>query len=303
MIWTRQEEFQDARFRPAQLIDVEAGLDADGNLVGWKYDLYSSAYFPEGAENPTSCAANQSANALDVYEIPVSLTTWYQSASPLPPYFWRVNGSTNNVFAREVTMDELAELAGVDPIAFRAKLLANNPRMKAVMDAVVEKAGWTPGVGSTGQGIGIGIAYDTESFVAEIAHVSVDTTSGQVKVNHFDVAIDCGLVVNPLAVKSQGEGSVIMGLSPTLREMTTFENGRVTNPTFGQYRPITMAEAPSVDVIFVEDKTNPLGGVGEPMVGPVTAAVSNAIYDAVGIRLREVPFTPDRVLAALAAKG
>ncbi|MGH2560019.1 MAG: molybdopterin cofactor-binding domain-containing protein [Thermomicrobiales bacterium] len=300
VIWTRQEEFQDARFRPAMLIELEAGIDADGNLSAWKYDLYSSAYYPEGAAEATRCAADQSANMRDIYDFGTAKTTWYQSHSPLPPHFWRVNGATNNTFAREVTLDELAELAGVDPVTFRTKLLGNNPRMQAVMDAVVAKAGWTPGVGSTGQGIGIALAFDTGSWVAEVAHVAVDETSGQIRVRHVDVGLDCGLVVNPLAVRSQAEGSVVMGVSPTLREMTTFENGRVTNPTFGQYRPLTMMEAPTVDVVFVEDKTNPMGGVGEPIVSPVTGAVANAIYDAVGIRLREVPFTPDRVLAALA---
>lgn len=302
IIWTRQEEFQDARFRPAMLIEIEAGLDEAGNLAAWKYDLYSSAYFPEGAAEATRCGASQSANMREIYDFPTAVTTWYQSDSPLPPHFWRVNGATNNTFAREVTLDELAELAGVDPVTFRTKLLGKNPRMQAVMDAVVEKAGWTPGVGSTGQGIGLAMAADTGSWIAEIAHVEVDEASGLIRARHFDVAIDCGLVVNPLAVRSQAEGSVVMGMSPTLREMTTFDSGRVTNPTFGQYRPITMMEAPSVDVVFVEDKTNPMGGIGEPIVSPVTAAVSNAVYDAVGIRLREVPFTPDRVLAALAER-
>ena len=303
LIWTRQEEFQDARFRPAMLVKIDAGLDEAGNISAWKYDLYSSAYYPEGAEEATRCAANQSANVRDIYEIATSATTWYQSHSPLPPHFWRVNGASNNTFAREVTIDELAELAGADPITFRSRMLGNNPRMQAVMDAVVAKAGWKPGVGSTGQGIGIALAFDVGSWVAEIAHVTVDETSGQIRVSHVDVAFDCGLVVNPLAVRSQAEGSVVMGLSPTLREMTTFDSGRVTNASFGQYRPITMMEAPTVDVVFVEDKTNPMGGVGEPMVSPVSAAVANAIYDAVGIRLRELPFTPDRVLAALAARS
>ncbi len=302
LIWTRQEEFQDARFRPAMLIEIEAGLDDAGNLSAWNYDLYSAAYFPEGAAVPTACAASQSADIRDVYDAPTSVTMWYQSHSPLPPYYWRVNGASPNSFAREAAIDELAEMAGLDPVAFRTRLLANNPRMQAVMDAAVAKAGWTPGVGSTGQGIGIGLAFDVGSWVAVIAHVEVDETTGQIRVRHVDTAIDCGLVVNPLAVRHQAEGSIIMGLSPTLREMTTFENGRVTNATFGEYQPITMMEAPTVDCVFVEDKTQPMGGVGEPFVGPVPAAVANAVYDAVGIRLYDMPFTPDRVLAVLQSR-
>ncbi len=144
VIWTRKEEFQDARFRPAMLIDIEAGLDAEGNLAAWSYDLYSAAYFPENAAEPTSCAASQAANAAELYDIPVSLTNWYQSHSPLPPYFWRVNGAGPNTFAREVVIDELAEAAGVDPVTFRAKMLGNNPRMKAVMDAVSRRRAGRP---------------------------------------------------------------------------------------------------------------------------------------------------------------
>jgi CO/xanthine dehydrogenase Mo-binding subunit len=191
----------------------------------------------------------------------------------------------------------------MDPISFRAKLLVDNPRMKAVMDAAVAKAGWTPGVGSTGQGFGIALAFADETFVAEVAQVSVDTTSGQIRVKHVDVATDCGLVVNPQAAAYQTEGAVILALSPTLREAITFDNGKVTNASFGQYRPITILETPSVDAIFVEDKTQPMAGIGEPAVAPITGAVANAVYDAIGVRLREVPFTPDVVLAAIAAKG
>lgn len=302
IIWTRQEEFQDARFRPAMQIDIEAGLDESGSLAAWSYTLHSAAYFPEGAAEPTACAASQNASIGETYDVPATRTMWYQCDSPLPPYYWRVNGASPNTFAREVTLDQLAELAGTDPVSFRSAMLENNPRMRAVMDAVVEQAGWTPGVGSTGQGIGLGLCFDVGSYVAEVAHVEVDETTGEIRVLHVDTAIDCGLVINPLAVRQQAEGSVIMGLSPTLREMTTFENGRVTNATFGQYRPITMLESPSVDVVFVEDKTQPMGGVGEPFVAPVPAAVANAVYDAVGIRLTEMPFTPEKVLAALAAR-
>jgi CO/xanthine dehydrogenase Mo-binding subunit len=303
IIWTRKEEFQDARFRPAMLVDVEAGLDADGNITGWDYNLFTAGYFPEGAETPTAAGAAQVAHILDIYELPIARTTHFQSAAPLPPYYWRVNGSTTNIFAREVMMDQLAEAAGEDPVTFRSKMLTNQPRMKAVLDAAVEKAGWTPGVGSTGQGIGVAIALDTQSYIAEVAQVDVNVETGQVTVKHFTCAADIGTVINPLAVTVQAEGSVIMGLSPTLREQTTFENGRVTNASFGQYQPIRMSEAPTVDVVFVEDKSMPFGGVGEPFVSPVQAAVANAIYDAIGVRLYAVPFTPDKVLAAIAEQA
>jgi nicotinate dehydrogenase subunit B len=132
----------------------------------------------------------------------------------------------------------------------------------------------------------------------------VDQATGQVAVKHVDVALDCGLVVNPAAVEAQVEGAVVMqGTSSTLKEAITFANGQVTNGSFAQYGPLTFTEAPSVGVVLVEDKTQPMGGIGEPAVDPCSAAISNAIYDAVGVRLRELLFTPARVLAAIQAKA
>jgi nicotinate dehydrogenase subunit B len=303
LIWSRVEEFMYGQYRPAMRLEITSGLNDEGRIAGWKYDLYSSAYYPETAERPTGAAADWSSNIAEIYDVPNAQTMHYQGQSPLSPYFWRVNGAAPNTFAREVTLDILAEMAGQDPVTFRRNHLANNPRMLAVLEAVVEKAGWTPAPGSTGQGIGVGLSYDGGSYVGEVAKVQVDSTTGQIQVLHVDVAFDCGLVVNPAGVQDQAEGSVVMSLSPTLREAITFENGKVTNPSFEQYQPITMKETPTVDVILVEDKANPMGGVGEPAVAPVPAAVANAVYDAIGVRLFEMPFTPERVLAAIQAKG
>lgn len=299
MIWRRDEEFRYGQYRAAMLVKIVAGLDGDGKIAGWQYDLYSSAYFPEGAERPSPCAADWSADAAEIYGFTASKTMWYQGASPLPPYFWRVNGATTNTFAREVTMDALAERAGVDPVTFRKNHLADNQRMLAVMEAAVAKVGWTPGVGSTGQGIGIALVMEANSYVAEVAQVDVDADSGVIWIKHVTAAVDCGLIVNPQGVTDQIEGAIVLSSSTALKEKITFENGRVTNPSFEQYGMLTMREAPSVDVVFVEDKNNPMGGIGEPGVAPLPAAVANAVYDAIGIRLSELPFTPDRVLAAL----
>jgi isoquinoline 1-oxidoreductase len=303
--WTRQEEFQFGRFRPAMLIEVEAGLNDQNELVAWQYDLYAAAYYPPGAARPSSAGADVSADVLEFYpNLPNVKTTFYRSASPLPPHFWRANGGPVNVLARETVIDELAELAGTDPVTFRAGLLRDKLRLQAVLEAVVEKAGWQPGIGSTGQGIGVAVSFVNDTYVAEVAQVKVDEATGKVTVKHVDVALDCGLVVNPAAVEAQVEGAIVMqGTSSTLKEAITFANGKVTNDTFAQYELLTFSEAPSVGVVLVEDKTQPMGGVGEPAVDPCSAAISNAIYDAVGVRLRELPFTPARVLAALQAKG
>ncbi|CAA9562500.1 MAG: Isoquinoline 1-oxidoreductase beta subunit [uncultured Thermomicrobiales bacterium] len=303
VLWRRDEELAHGQYRPATLVSITTGLDGQGGIGGWLYNLYSASYFPENVERSedtqNGAASDWSANIHEIYEIPNAQTFWFHSASTLPPYFWRVNGATMNTFAREVTLDVLAEMEGVDPVAFRRNLLGGNPRMMAVMDAALAKAGWTPGVGSTGTGYGIALGFDANSYVAEVARVEIDQNTGEVFVRHVDVAIDCGLVINPEAVKHQVEGSVVLGVSSALREIIKFEGGRVTNPSFAEYAPITMRESPTVDTVFVEDKSQPMSGVGEPAVAPVAGAIANAIYDLVGIRLYDLPFTADRVLAEL----
>ena len=298
IVWTRGEEFSHGQYRPAMMVNIVSGLDGSGNIAGWQYDLYSASYFPVGTDNANPAAADWGANILEIYDV-TERTIWYQTDSPLPPYYWRVNGATTNTWAREVTIDMLAEQAGLDPVTFRLNHLGNNSRMAAVLEKAVEMAGWTPGVGSTGQGIGVALGFDANTYVAEVARVELNEETGEVRVRHVDVAIDCGLVVNPGAATHQVEGSVVLGTSSTLREIIKFENGEVTNPTFAEYAPITMAQAPSVSVEFVEDKSNPMGGIGEPAVAPSTAAIANALYDLAGIRLFDTPFTPDRVLAEL----
>lgn len=304
LIWTRPEEFQYSQFRPAMTVDVTTGLAADNTIAAWTYDAYTAAYYPETATSPSDSASDWGADVKEIYDIPAASTTLYRGHAPLPPYYWRVNGAATNAFAREVTLNQLAELAGQDPVSFRLSLLGKNPRMAAVLQAVVAQAGWTPGVGSTGQGFGLALAFDANSFVGQIAKVQVDTSTGAITIERFDCVIDCGLIVNPEAVRHQVEGAIVLSLGPALKEAITFDNGVVTNASFGMYNPMRMTEAPhTIEVGFVEDKTNPMSGVGEPAVAPVPGAVSNAIYDATGVWIYELPMTPEKVLAALQAAG
>jgi len=222
--------------------------------------------------------------------------------APLPPQFWRANGAPVNGLARESAIDELAELSGSDPIGFREQLLRDKPRLLAVMRAAVEKSGWKPAKGASGQGYGIGLNWTDGTYVAEVAKVAVDKSSGKVRVEHIDCAVDCGLVVNRTAAMRQIEGGIVMqGTSSTLNEQLTFAKGKVTTTNLASYRPLGFMDAPSVDVVFVEDKSQPMQGIGEPAVGAVSAAISNAIYDAAGVRMRDLPFLPDKVLAAIKA--
>jgi isoquinoline 1-oxidoreductase len=300
--WTREEEFQWEHPRPAMLIELNAGLDASGTLNAWDWASYATAYFPEGSDKAVPSGADAASNVLDYYRIPNVHSAFYQGVAPLPPEYWRANGAPINSLARESAIDELAQLAGADPISFRESLLAGKPRLLNVMRAAVEKSGWKPTVGASGQGYGIGLGWLDGTYVAEVAKVTVDRSTGRVRVEHIDCAVDCGLVVNPTAVMRQVEGSIVMqGTSSTMNEQLTFAGGKVTVTKFAEYAPIGFIDAPSVDVLIVGDQNQPMQGIGEPAVTPVSAAISNAIYDAAGIRVRDLPFLPSKVLAAVKA--
>ena len=309
LIWRRDEEIAHGQYRPAMQVTITAGVDGDGKIEGWDWRLlsavkYEPAYYMSSFTGSGGAAADWSSWANGVYDIANCQTVWNQTDSPLPSYYWRVNGATTNTFARESMIDVLAEKAGQDPVTFRQHHLTGNPRLAAALDAVVKQAGWTPGVGVTGQGIGVAIGIDANSMIAEVARVEVDQSSGKITVKSFDVVIDPGLAVNPEAIMHQGEGSVVMGVSSSLNEIITFDETGITNPSFQQYAPLTMAETPeTINVSVLANNDQPMSGVGEPMVAPTTGAIANAVYDLLGVRLTETPFTPDRVLAALKAKG
>ena len=304
LIWDRIEEMQFGQFRPAMRIEVTSGVDENGQIVGWIYDAYTAGYYPEKAAEPTSAASDWSANIMELYEVVASKTTLFNGVSPLPPYFWRVNGATSNTYARESTIDILAEQAGVDPVTFRDGLLQQNPRLAAVMHAAVDASGWTPGVGSTGQGFGLALGFDANTYIAEVAQVEVNPETGELKVLRIEAAVDPGLAVNPEGIRHQIGGGAMMSLSAAIREEVTFEGGKLTNGTFAQYAPIVMRDTPAtVNVTIISDPTQPMTGIGEPGVAPVLGAVANAIYDACGARLFQAPFTAERILAALEEAG
>ena len=303
ILWRREEEFQYAQYRPATYAEISTGLDENGRVAAWKYDLYYGGYYPENATVRTDSASDWSANIAEIYSVPEVSTWLYAGQSPLPPFYWRVNGAAANSFAREVTLNQLAEEAGLDPVTFRVNHLQENPRLLAVLNKAVESAGWTPGVGSTGQGYGVAVAIDANSFVAEVVKVSVDEETGAVTIHEVHAAVDPGLLVNPSAATRQVEGSIVLSTSPALYEAIEFENGKVTNNMIGLYGPTNMGTSPrEITVNFISDPTQPMGGLGEPAVAPMPGAIANAIYDAIGVYLYELPMRPENILAAIAER-
>jgi isoquinoline 1-oxidoreductase beta subunit len=204
---------------------------------------------------------------------------------PVPVGFWRSVGSSQNAFATEGFVDELADLAGEDPVAFRRALLADKPRHRAVLDLAAEKAGWGTPL-PPGRARGVAVAESFGSFVAEVAEVSV--TNGTVRVHKVTCAIDCGQVVNPDIVTAQMEGAITYGLTAALKGEITIEQGRVKQANFLDYPLLRMDEMPEVSVHIVPSTENP-GGVGEPGTPPIAPAVANAVSALTGTRVRRLP--------------
>jgi Aerobic-type carbon monoxide dehydrogenase, large subunit CoxL/CutL homologs len=224
------------------------------------------------------------------YRIPNLHVEWVMHNPGVPTGAWRSVGSSQNAFVTESFIDELAYLAGKDPFEFRRNLLENK-RLKAALELAAEKAGWGKPLP---EGIYRGIACHESfrSYVAEVAEVSVDKKTGEVKVHRVVVAIDCGLVVNPLSAAAQMEGGVIDGLSCVFKRAITIKNGRVEQSNFGDYDALRMHEAPKVEVYFVPSTDAPTG-TGEPGLPPALPAVCNAIFAATGKRIRKLPISPE----------
>jgi isoquinoline 1-oxidoreductase len=284
VVWTREEEFTWAYFRPAGLIEAKAGVKKDGTLTAWEYHNYLSG----GSSMATP------------YEVPNKRHQFHGAESPLRSGSYRALAATANTFARETLMDELAHAVGLDPLAFRLKNL-KEPRLRAVLEAAAKKFGWGK---KAAAGHGFGIAGGTEkgSYVATCAEVAVDKASGRVKVVRAVTAFECGAVLNPDHLKNQIEGAVVMGLGGALFEAIRFAGGKVLNPRFSKYRVPRFADAPELETVLLDRKDLPSAGAGETPIVAIAPAVGNAIFQASGVRLRSMPMLPGGLMAQ-AKKG
>lgn len=274
LVWSREEEFTWAYFRPAGVIEISAGASKDGTLRAWKHLNLGSG----------------SAGVGTYYNVPNQWTEYHPAGSPLRGGSYRALASSANHFARETHMDELAHALGLDPLAFRLKNL-RDARLRAVLEAAARAFGWgtKPPVGH-----GLGLACGTEKggYIATCAEVAVDRETGKVRVVRALTAIDCGAVVNPEGLKGQVEGCLIMGLGGALFESIDFENGKLLNGKFSKYRVPRFRDVPSIEVVLIDRKDQPSAGAGEvPIVG-IAPAVGNAIFAATSVRLRSLPLVP-----------
>jgi isoquinoline 1-oxidoreductase beta subunit len=310
VVWSREEDIKYDFYRAATCQRIQAGLDSQGNVIGWSHKVACSSILKflnpawitkEGVDFFSLWgivdAPIPPVYSHTVYELPNFYVEQYLSDLPIPVCPWRSVQNAPNAFVVECFMDELANAAGKDPVAFRLPLLKNNMRARRVLETVAEKAGWGKAM-SKGKGRGIAQHACFGSYVAQVADVSVNEGNGTVKVDRIVAAVDCGPVVNPDTVKAQIEGSVIEALSATLKEEIKFSDGGVKSANFDDYKIIRMSEIPEIEVHIVKSKEQ-IGGIGEPGVPPTAPAVGNAIFNATGARIRRLPFTPERVLAAI----
>ncbi|WP_246559409.1 xanthine dehydrogenase family protein molybdopterin-binding subunit [Citrifermentans pelophilum] len=300
VIWTREDDFRNDFYRPMNLSRVAASLDAQGKISGWEHKVVCPSIFarvfPDTMKFGVDQAAVEGVANLD-YEVPNLDVNYVRIDTPVPVGFWRSVGSSHNAFVVETMMDELARLAGSDPVEFRLAHLGGNPNAYAVVKTASMKAGWgKPLAAGKGRGFAFHRSFDTN--VAMVAEVEVDRKSGVIKVSRVVCAVDCGQVVNPDIVKSQIEGAVCFGLSAALNERVEIAKGGVVSGNFSNYDLLRMNEAPKIEVHLVKGQEKP-GGIGEPGVPPIAPAVANAVFAATGVRFRELPLAPKTVLKAL----
>jgi isoquinoline 1-oxidoreductase beta subunit len=206
-------------------------------------------------------------------------------------------GSSHNAFTVESFVDELAHAAKKDPLEFRLTHLKNDPRARRVLEVAAEKSGWGRSL-KKGQGLGIAYHFSFGSHVAEVAEVSVNKKDGTIKVYRVVCAVDCGPMVNPAIISAQMKGGIIMGLSAALKERVDFSKGGVETANFYDYNELRISEVPEIEVHLIKSKEE-MGGTGEPGLPPIAPAVANAVFNTTGVRVRNLPMTPETVMKAV----
>ena len=277
LVWTREEEFNWAYFRPAGVIEVSTGVKNDGTVTAWEFHNYNSG-----------------GSGIQVkYDFPNQSIQFHNSKSPLRQGSYRGLAATANHFAREVHMDELAQLVNIDPVEFRLKNIKDE-RLKAVLQAAATAFGWGRKK-SEGRGYGIACGFEKGSYIATAAEVSVDAKTGRVKIERVVESFECGAIVNKLHLHNQVEGAVVQAIGGALFEGIQFKDGQVLNGKFSKYRVPRFSDVPKIEIVLLDRKDLPSAGAGETPIVGLAPAVGNAIFDATGVRVRSMPLAADGV--------
>jgi len=284
--WSREEEFFNDTFQPAAIVKISSGLNESNQIVFWDYQVFF--------------AGDRSSQPF--YNIPhhrtVSRGGWRApDAHPFGTGAWRGPGSNTNTFARESHIDVMASKAGIDPLEFRLNNLTDK-RMKRVLQAVAQKFGWTPATAPSGRGYGIACLDYLGTYVATMAEVEVDESSGSVQVKRVVAAQDMGQVINPEGAKMQIEGGITMGLGYALTEEIHFKGGQIRDLNFDSYEIPRFSWTPKIETVLIDNPEMPPQGGGEPAITCMGGVMANAVYDAIGVRLFQLPMTPERIKEA-----
>jgi len=291
VMWTREEEFFYDSFRPAAVVKIKSGITKAGKATLWDYHVYFAG----------------DRGAAQFYDIPNHRTSSVGSAfgggpsvHPFATGAWRAPANNTNSFARESQIDIMAARARMDPVEFRLKNLRDERAIR-VLKAAAEKFGWKPAPAPSGRGLGVAVGTDSDTFVAEIAEVEVDKRTGKVRVKRIVCAQDMGLAINPEGATIQVEGCITMGLGYALTEDIRFKGGMILDRNFDTYELPRFSSLPKIETVILDLPNEPAHGGGEPAIIVVGAVIANAIHDATGARLLQLPMSPERVRKAIAA--
>jgi len=308
LIRSREEDIRRDFYRSATLQEMKAGLGSDGKIVAWENTLIASHPGKRwGPDFVDKKGLDQFAlNGADhVYDIPNQMVRAVPVETGISVGYVRAVAPNYTFFAVETFMDELAKMAGKDPLEFRLSMLGSAPRLATVLKLVTQKANWgSPLPANTGRGLACVSAQEkkTPTWTASVVQANVDPATGVVKIEKIVCAVDCGIVVNPDGARAQIEGSILFGISNALKERGTIANGALVQSNFHDYQVLRMNEVPDIEVYLVPSTEYPTG-LGEPGTTTIAPALSNAIFAATGARVRHVPLMPDKVLAAIRAKA
>jgi CO/xanthine dehydrogenase Mo-binding subunit len=288
MVWSREEEFFYDTFRPAAFVTISSGLDSASRITFWDFHV--------------RFAGDRSSQMIyDVPHLRTVSTGSFGGGGPHPfaTGAWRGPGSNTNIFARESHIDIMAARAGMDPVEFRLKNLAD-PRMARVLETAADAFKWMPARSPSKRGCGVALLDYLNTYVAAMAEVVVDRATGRIRVKRVTVAQDLGQVVNPEGARTQMEGSIVMGLSSVLAEEIHFRGGDIKDRNFDSYELTRFSWVPEIETVLVDNPDLAPQGCGEPAITCVAPMIANALFDATGARITRLPLTPDRVKAAMA---
>jgi isoquinoline 1-oxidoreductase len=281
------------RHRPAAVVNIRAGLTSEGKVGLWECKVFGAGEWASETR----------------YDFPNQRISWaghWSNSKPNPPGMqpigvgpWRGPAATSNTFAKETMMDELAVLAGVDPAEFRLRHLEGDKRLARVFQAALDQFGYQPGKSPSGRGIGISCAHLYNTYTCSVAQVEVNKQTGAIKVLRVVNAVDCGVIVNPLGATMQMESAIIFGMGTALFDEVRFKEGKFEQTNFDGCEIPRFSNLPKMEVVLVKSELQQPLGLGEPPVCSVAPAIANAVHDALGVRIRHLPMTPERIMAAL----